>query len=125
MFSGRKIADANSQQIEERLELAIIETGEAEMIATEAERKYRYPPPKFVNLGPKMAKILDFQGGEHFFVIEYIYLGAHGAVIHSRPSGPPHGPGDKCWTFRFFNRKCPKLTKYWHGRGILEKFQFF
>lgn len=38
--SGRKIADANSQQIEERLELAIIETGEAEMIATEAERKY-------------------------------------------------------------------------------------
>jgi len=37
---GRKIADANSQQIEERLELAIIETGEAEMIATEAERKY-------------------------------------------------------------------------------------
>jgi len=38
--SGRKIADASSQQIEERLELAIIETGEAEMIATEAERKY-------------------------------------------------------------------------------------
>ena len=42
VFSGRKIADANSQQIEERLELAIIETGEAEMIATEAERKYRH-----------------------------------------------------------------------------------
>lgn len=38
--SGRKIADANSQQIEERLELATIETSEAEMIATEAERKY-------------------------------------------------------------------------------------
>ena len=40
LFIGRKIADASSQQIEERLELAIIETGEAEMIATEAERKY-------------------------------------------------------------------------------------
>ena len=76
MFSGRKIADANSQQIEERLELAIIETGEAEMIATEAERKYRYPPPKFVNLGPKMAKILDFQGGRAFFLSSNTFIWA-------------------------------------------------
>ena len=29
------------------------------------------------------------------------------------------GPEDKFWKFRFFNRKCPKLTGYWRGRGVV------